>query len=216
MFRVHFELTGQTPLLFHADDVEASDSLSEWRKAPENKNLSVAGDDRSPAWTWQTYMYSDGTNVAWPSQNIMVGLRSAGAQITLKKQKTYKEISQSGLVIESEFCDFLCDGKQLGMEQITDLRDMTFKEQADAVQDLGFRLFVKRARVGQAKHVRVRARFDNWTIRGTISVVAPEITYEALTTLFEIAGRGGQGDWRPNCKTPGPFGMFQAELKKAK
>jgi len=42
-----FKLTGATPLLVHADDVEKADLLKAWRKNPENKNLSVPGDDRS-------------------------------------------------------------------------------------------------------------------------------------------------------------------------
>ena len=45
-----YTLTGIAPLLHHKDDVELSDELSAWRLDPANKNLSVKGDDRSPAW----------------------------------------------------------------------------------------------------------------------------------------------------------------------
>ena len=107
---VAFELNGVMPLIMHQDDVEASDTLMEWRKDPANKNLSVAGDDRSPAWTWHTYVYSDGTNITIPAANLMVALRQAGTQLILKKQKTFKEISQSGLLIPSEYLDFRCNG----------------------------------------------------------------------------------------------------------
>ena len=91
--KVAFELTGEMPLLMHSDDVEAADELKEWRKDPANKDLSVAGDDRSPAWTWQTYLYSDGEHVTIPGANLMVNLRTAATQIILKKQKTFKELS---------------------------------------------------------------------------------------------------------------------------
>ena len=79
---------------------------------------------------------------------------------------------------------------------------------------MGFRLFVKRAKIGTSKHVRVRPRFDSWQIQGTINVLSPDISWEVLNTLFELAGRVGICDWRPGCKTPGPYGMFAAKLKK--
>lgn len=213
--KVAFELVGQMPLLMHQDDIIAADRLSFWRKAPENKNISQNGDDRSPAWTWQTYCYQDGNHLVMPSENIMVSLRQAGAQMMLKRQKTYKEITQSGLLIDSEYCQFLVDGKQLEWDRILDIKDKDFLSQCDAAREMGFRLWWKRARVGTSKHIRVRPRFDRWSVRGTIHVIAKEITYEALETIFSLAGRVGLGDWRPGCKTPGPFGMFQAKLKLA-
>lgn len=208
-----FELKGIMPLLMHADDIAAADKLMAWRKDPANKNVSVAGDDRSPAWTWYTYCYSDGTNIAYPQENIMVALRQAGAQLILKKQKTFKEISQSGLLIMSEFCEFYANGKQVPITALRAIEKKPFAEQADAVQKLGFKLFVKRAKIGTSKHVRVRPRFDNWSIKGRIQILANEITPEILTQLFNLAGRVGLGDWRPGCKTPGPFGMFTATVK---
>ena len=211
---VAFELTGEMPLLMHADDVMASDTLTAWRRDPANKNVSVAGDDRSPAWTWQTYLYSDGEKVVLPSQNLMVAIRQAGAQIILKKQKTYKEISQSGLLIPTEYLDFFCGGQAIPMSAINAMRDKPFAVQAEAVQKMGFRLFAKRAVIGKAKHVRVRPRFDKWSLAGTIRILVPEITFDTLETLFDLAGRVGLSDWRPGCKTPGPFGMFSAKLRK--
>lgn len=208
-----FELKGIMPLLMHADDVEAADELKRWRSDPANKNISVPGDDRSPPWTWQTYCYSDGTHLAYPQENIMVALRQAGAQLILKKQKTYKEISQSGLLIVSEFCEFQNNGKQVTTAPLTAVKNKSFAEQAAAVQKHGFKLFMKRARVGTSKHIRVRPRFDNWSIKGRIQILANEITPEILTQLFNLAGRVGLGDWRPGCKTPGPFGMFTATVK---
>ena len=212
---VQFTLTGEMPLLMHQDDVEASDVLDAWRKAPENKNSSKAGDDRSPAWTWQTYCYSDGEHLTIPSQNLMVCLRQAGAQMILKRQKTFKEISQSGLLIPTEYLRFEVGGKQIATSSLEAVRERDFSTQADAVRGLGFRLFVKRARIGQAKHIRVRARFDQWSVTGQVQVLVSEITFENLETMFGLAGRVGLGDWRPGCKTPGPYGMFSAKLRKS-
>ena len=209
-----FELQGKMPLLMHADDVESADELEAWRKAPENKNRSKAGDDRSPAWTWQTYLYSDGEHVAMPAANIMVALRTSGTQLILKRQKTFKELSQSGLLIETEMCDFLVGGRQISMAEIIAIRDQEFRDQATAAREMGFSLFVRRAAIGRSKHVRVRPRFDNWSVRGVIHVLSPDISDEILEKLFELAGRAGLCDWRPSGKTPGPFGMFTSEISR--
>lgn len=214
--RLHFELRGVTALLMHQDDVEASDRLDAWRKDPKNKGVSKAGDDRSPGWTWQTYCYHDGKSLALPAANLMVALRQAGAQMILKKQKTFKEISQSGMFIEQEFVGFQCGAplRSVPIADIAALAALSFTEQADAVRKHGFRLWLKRAKIGTSKHVRCRPRFDQWAVSGTITTVAQELTEDAVRQLFTLAGRVGLCDWRPGCKTPGPFGMFDATVEK--
>ena len=212
--RYEFTLAGRQPLLMHADDVEAADELEAWRKDPDKRKASKAGDDRSPAWTWQSYCYTDGEHLAWPAENLMVALRSAGAQLILKKQKTFKEMTQSGLIVETEFAQLLVKGKPIPLAALKEMRDKSFSEQSKHAAKLGFRLWAKRARVGQAKHVRVRPRFDEWSMRGVIVVVSPEITAEILTQLFTLAGNVGTGDWRPGCRTPGVYGQFDAALKE--
>jgi len=214
--KIRFELTGLTAVLLHNDDVEASDRLDAWRKDSKNRGVSKAGDDRSPGWTWQTYLYHDGSHISIPSQNLMVCLRSAGAQMILKKQKTFKEISQSGMGIFSEYLDFRCgpENERVAIGDIIALADMTFEQQADAVRQFGFRLFVKRAKIGTSKHIRVRPRFDQWTASGTVVTTKQELTFDAVSKLFELAGSVGLCDWRPGCKTPGPFGMFTSVLEQ--
>lgn len=213
--KLRFELTGEMPLLMHNDDVEQSDALQAWRKDPQNKVKSVAGDDRSPAWTWHTYCYHDGRNLAMPSANVAVCLRQAGAKMILKGNKTFKELTQSGMLIDTEFCEFLVAGQPVGIDKLLAIRDRPFTEQADAVRDLGFKLFVKRAKVGQSKHVRVRPRFDEWTVRGTLTIFSDDLKPEIVRQIFDLAGRVGLCDWRPGCKTPGPFGMFTATVEEA-
>jgi hypothetical protein len=103
-----FKFDSRTAMLMHADDVEAADRLKEWRKDPSNNELSVAGDDRSPPWTWRTYIYAgdiDGQKqIVIPQSNIMAALKYAGSQMTLKGNKTFKKLSQSGIAIGEEFC----------------------------------------------------------------------------------------------------------------
>lgn len=226
-----FTLTGITPLLMHADDVEQADRLDEWRKAPENKGVSKAGDDRSPPWTWKTYCYQDGQYLAIPSDNLMAALRYAGSQLILKKQKTFKSATQCGLVIRELFCPILLPVYKDPTDpesEITDWKPVKaadvdaiegpFSQHAKTAQELGFKLFVKRAPVGASKHVRVRPRFEKWMVKGTVEVAMQEFTEEVLTKLWAIAGNyAGLCDWRPaSPKSPGPFGRFTVELRELK
>lgn len=213
-----FTLTGTMPILFHADDVEASDELAAWRKDPKNKSVSVPGDDRSPPWTWTSYLYSDGHNLAMPQECIMAALRYAGAKIPSKGKSTFKSMSQSGLLIGSDFCEFLNNGEPVALADVLKFRDEPFSVHKKKARDLGFELSVKRASVGSSKHVRVRPKFDHWEVRGTIAVNEPAITADVLAQLFEIAGRlAGLCDWRPSSpKKPGPYGMFSASVAPLK
>lgn len=216
--RAEFKLIGVTPLLMHADDVDMSDMLSEWRKNPSNKGQSVAGDDRSPAWTWQTYSYLDEEGfLSIPSDNLGSCLRRAGSKIILKKQTTFKELTCSGLQIPSDFLEFLVNGDKIQFSQFVENRSEKFVDQRKRAQAAGFDLLVKRAPIGTSKHVRVRPRFKNWEVNGTIQVTAPEFDEERLNQLFTIAGTVGLGDWRPGSpKSPGRFGMFEAKVKMLK
>lgn len=217
--RYDFTFTGTTPLLMHCDDVLLADELKEWRKDEKNKASSTAGDDRSPAWTWQTYLYvNDATGkIAMPTANIMTCLRTAGSKKIMKKQTTYKEKTQSGLLIDDEYCTFLCNGKELDFGKLKN-RDSDFHAQVSKAKSYGFNLSLKRATVGMAKHVRVRPRFDKWEVRGVINVM-DEKTFgpKILEEILEHAGNAGLGDWRPSSpRAPGSFGMFTAAIKRAR
>ena len=217
--KIDFELMGMTPFLMHKDDVEGSDQLKIWRTDPKNKEISVPGDDRSPAWTWHTYIHNDGKHFALPFDMLLANLRCGGAKKILKKMKTYKESVSAGTAIDGEFVDFFTringGWKQVPIEPIVKMQHQPFAEQADRVRDLGFSLFVKRAKPEGArgsKHVRVRPRFENWKVSGTLTVSARELTFSVMEEIFNLAGRIGLGDWRPGSpKSPGPFGQYRVE-----
>ena len=209
-----FTLKGVMPLLMHADNILAADELSAWRGDPKNKSVSVAGDDRSPAWSWQSYVYHDGTSLAIPAECIMACLKSAGAKISAKRG-SFKAMTQSGLLIATDFCEFtIAGGKQIRLSDILKFKESVFAKHIEAVRKLGFDLLVKRAKIAQKKHVRVRPMFNDWQVRGVITVSEQAITEDILQQLFEIAGRlVGLGDWRPSAPTsPGPYGMFSSAL----
>lgn len=212
-----FRLIGATPLLMHADDVLASDVVSSWRKDQKNKAVSVPGDDRSPPWTWQTYLYHDGGRLAIPSENIMPMLRHAASKIPAKKGRgTYRDLSQSGISLPESYCRFTSNGKPIPIAEINRFKDEPFRVHLEEARKLGFDLLIKRAKLSTSKNVRVRAMFSSWEVSGEIVVSEPALDEDLIRTMFGLAGRvSGLGDWRPSSpRSPGPYGMFTAEIER--
>lgn len=218
--RFEFTLTGTSALLMHFDDVEWADDIDAWRLDPDNakKAGEKSGDDRRPAWTWVGYCYKDEkNNLAIPGVNLLSNFKKAGSRVPLKGTKTFKEIAVSGIFIEQEYLAFTNGGKQVPFGPLAKLveNETNFRAHVTLAESLGFKLFVKRAKIGAAKHVRVRPRFDRWTASGTLEVLDDRITPDILEKIFQQAGRIGLGDWRPGSpQSPGPFGMFTSKLKK--
>lgn len=210
------KLTGTMPLLMHADSVEWADKMEAWQKIPENKKNSKAGDDRTPAWRWLGYVYHDDKHLCLPSDNLMTALREGGAKVpTGKGQSTFKKQSQTGIIVDQT--GWPIEGTK-GLISWADIRQLMEEDDFSAHQSrasaLGFDLFVKRAKVGQSKHVRVRPRFNHWTASGTVTVLDETITRNVFEHILVNAGRYcGIGDWRPSSpKSPGPWGQFRAEI----
>ena len=212
--KLQFTLRSATALLMHNDDILAADELERWRKDPANKQKSRPGDDRTPPWTWMTYLYHDGEFLAMPSINIMVCLRGAAAKVlTGKRQQTFKEMSQSGLFIPDEYCEFLVNGKQIKVADLEKFKDEDFPTHLKQCEKLGFKLYAKRARIGQSKHIRVRPRFDNWTVRGSIEILTDDLNIDRVQQFFDL--NGGIGDWRPSSPVgKGQWGQFTTEVVK--
>lgn len=214
------ELTGNMPLLLHGDDLEWRAAMTAWRADPENKAKSVPGDDRSPAWTWIGGVYHDGRVLGIPSDNLMTALREGGARVSVpgKRSLTYKRQSQSGLVVNEILWPLVTKAGEIPYGAIDALRTVEdFEVHKATVSKLGFELFSKGARIGQSKHVRVRAKLPAWSACGTVTVFDETITQGVLENILTAAGRYcGIGDWRPSSpKSPGPYGTFTAVLKEA-
>jgi hypothetical protein len=204
------------PFLMHQDNVSWRAHMKKWQTDPDNKGKSVAGDDRSPAWTWMGGVYHDGKYVGIPSDNLMTMLREGGARVsTGKGAQTYKRQSQSGLVVNEILWPVVGPKGLVSWPALEGLLAETdFEVHERAASAAGFDLFVKSARVGQSKHVRVRARFPSWSASGTVTVFDDTITSNVLETILTHAGRYcGVGDWRPSSpKSPGPYGTFTATV----
>lgn len=220
MANLEFEINGTTPLLVHADNIDGADQLDQWRKNPQNKGLSRAGDDRSPAWTWLTYLYvDDDRRLAIPQENIMAALVRAGSYVSIGRNKTLKRSASSGLHIPQERLPLLVNGKPVDTTPFSEaMLSATFDQYKGMAAAVGIELWSKRAKIGQAKHVRVRPKIKKWSIVGRLDIRLPEFTEDVVRELFAIAGRRvGLGDWRPDSpKSPGPYGQFTATVRKAK
>lgn len=224
MERYRVKITGgPTSMLMHADDVEAADKLRAVRDGQKaNKKASVSGDDRSPAWSWKTYLYADGGNIIVPTANIQTAMMKAGAEFKLDKRKSLKGATMSLLRFEDIGWPLYVDAKRaLTTKQIDSIDDEDpFEEHAKAALGMGFILDVRRAAVGMSKHVRVRPKFaPGWWCEGTMMNTNPELVSEdTLRKLLTYCGdMVGIGDWRPSSpKKPGPHGRFTIELKKLK
>jgi len=219
MERYKVTLTGETDLLMNSDNLDFDAILEKWKRDPANKGESVAGDDRSPAWRWLRCLYSEGGLVVIPSDNLMTALREGGAKVpTGKRGATFKRQTQSGLMVDQIGWPIMVGGKSISArglkEQLADEKD--FDVHQEAAMGMGFDLFVKRARIGRAKHVRVRPRFSaGWTASGTISVIDETITKDVLQMILDYSGTlCGLCDWRPSSPSaPGPFGRFTAVVE---
>lgn len=213
-------ITGTQPLLMHADDIEWADEMERWKLDKDHKKLSKAGDDRTPAHRWIGSLYRDEAGeVVMPTENLMRCLMEGGAMVLVpggRSGKTFKAQTQSGIMPRALGWPLLVSGKRIDGKPIEALLgEKDFSVHKETVETLGFSLFVKRARIGASKHVRVRPRFDSWQASGDLVVVDEQITEAVLTDIFEMAGTyKGLGDWRPSSKTPGTFGMFTARIER--
>ena len=212
-------ITGKTPLLMHQDNIEWADFMEAWKNNPENKKASKAGDDRTPAWRWIGCAYHNGDVLGLPQGNIMRSLMEGGAMVPVpggRSGKTFKAQTQSGMMSVEPFWEMLTKhGGAISWSDVEAMKDIAdFQGQKEMAKGLGFDLFVKRAKIGMSKHIRVRPIFDaGWKLHGRIAVWDEQITREVLGQIFEYAGQyKGLGDWRPGGKTPGPYGMFSAKI----
>ena len=214
MDQYQITLKGLTPLLMHNDNLAFSETVMAWRKAPENKEYSVSGDDRTPPWTWVGYLYHDGQTIGVHSDNLMTMLREGGAKVlTGKGKETYKKHTQSGLMIDQQQWHLYTGGDTISIDEIKALIGNTeFHQHLTVAEKMGFELLVKRAKIGRAKHIRVRPLFREWELRGSLTVIDKDlsgITREILQIVLNQAGAVcGLCDWRPSSPNSGTFGKF--------
>lgn len=203
-------------MLHNADDFRWQEKVKAWQKHPDNKKITVAGDDRSPAFTWLGKLYHDGEMVTVPSDNVMTMFREGGAGVIVSGKKTFKAQTQSGIIPLSPEWTLYANNEIIPVEDILKLEeDPDFDNHIKAVNKHGFDLFIKRAKIGRAKHIRVRPIFYDWRLEGEIIIIDEMITDEVLGYILDIGGsQKGLCDWRPSSPTPGRFGTFIATFER--
>ena len=206
-------LTGATPLIMHANDLDWRAQMDTWLLNPTNKKSSKAGDDRTPAYRWLGACYHDGHVLGVPSDNLMTMLREGGTKVPKSGNKTWKTETQTGLVVNEILWPFVPAVPWAPLSEL--ITELDFRRHVDVARDLGIDLFAKPCKVGTSSHVRVRPRFNTWTIAGTITVLDDTLTRAILQMILDEAGvRCGLGDWRPSApKKPGPWGKFVATVE---
>jgi len=219
MKQYNITLEGLSPLLMHNDNLAFNEKIKAWQKDPENKAHTIAGDDRTPPWTWIGYLYHDGKHIGMAGDNIMTMLREGGVKVkTGNGKETYKKQTQSGIILDQQqFQLFANGGQPVAIDKIKPLiGNLKFSDHIEVAESLGFELLIKRAKVGRSKHIRVRPLFREWVLQGSLTVLDPELTgltKETLTTIFNQAGAlCGIGDWRPSSPSSGVFGKFKPEI----
>lgn len=221
MRKYEITLSGKTPLLMHWDNIGWADQMDAWKNNPANKKNSKAGDDRTPAFRWIGYTYTDGEHITMPSENIMRSIMEGGAMVPVpggKSGKTFKSQSQSGMMCLDSDWKMQVSGELVEIAKLHALlQEDDFEKHQEVARNLGFELHVKRAKVGTSKHIRVRPMFRDWQCSGVIVVKDEQITESVLRDILSYAGTyKGLGDWRPGSKTPGAFGMFDVDLQAIK
>lgn len=211
-------LNGVTPLLLHRDNITFSEQVRAWTKNPANKKISTAGDDRTPAWTWIGYTYEANGLMTIDSDNLMSMLKDGGKKCPAAKGKgSLKAATQSGILVNEIGWPIVGPKGVVKMDKISALasNEVTdFEKHVSLAESLGFQLFVKRAKIGQSKHVRVRPRFEQWSASGTITVLDETLDKKTLENLLTMAGRYcGICDWRPGSISSGRFGCFTVDIK---
>lgn len=223
------QFTGTTPLLTSNLNVEWQDRISAWIKDSANKAISKAGDDRTPAWGWLGRLYYDGGLIVMPADNLNACFADAGRFVPLSGKQTYQRVVCSGMTVKEFYWPIVIDDKTVKVQQFLDLMDEGDTKEDHETKHCalasknGFELWPKHAALhdskgGVKKVIRVRPRFDKWSLQGTINVFDDLLTPAIVKQVLTFAGtRVGLGDWRPSSpKKPGHFGLFDVKVSPVK
>lgn len=208
------QLTGTDPMLWHRDNLEFDPKVKDWQKI--NKD-TPKGDDRHPAWKYIGSFYHNNKILGLDSMTLAANLSEAAKGITMQGKKTYKEPAQTAVEYDSTFVAVKINGREVPVKSFAKLMDdneQDIQKHIDNAESLGLSLDIRRVKVGQAKHVRVRPRLpEGWTAEFKITVDDDIISKETLEQIYHLAGtKKGLGDWRPGAPKPGTFGRFSTTL----
>lgn len=190
MLNVQIDITGETALLMHADTL--ADPLAEVTKAfkrVSGKRTKTDADHEEMAWQeFRAGLYLEDGKVVIPNRNIMKNLIE-GARVTKSGPKV-----ERGVTITGSSFPLIYDGPS---------------DPAALYADKNFvsRMTVK---VGQARTVRCRPLFRQWSVSVTALIDPAIVSVDELADIAANAGALiGMGDYRKG----GGFGRFTATVK---
>lgn len=241
------KLDGKTALFIHQDDVTKADEVEDWRI--DNPNTKRGDDRcPSWTWLTYLYenngmLVIPQINIMALFRDSGQKIPMKAVDETCKTTASLKSETQSQLVIEGDAV-LKVNGKALKYKTLQDIAMLegnssseslgsarkdkqaasrrargAFALQCKAAQEVGIRLDVRRATIGQAKHVRVRPVCDVWSCEFPVIATGDIFTkQDNFERLLQMAGRFiGIGDWRPGSpKKPGPYGQFEPTVKVVK
>lgn len=202
-------IENMTPMLMHHNNLMARDAI-----AARGRQGGKAGDDRYPADIWKASLYVDEKNICIPTENFLAALMKAGMGVNIGRMKSLKAASQD--IFFSDINIPIYVNNALISRESIDSISGTFSEHCEAVKKFGFSLYIKPVVVQGKSHVRVRPRFDHWTAKTTFETDNEDLLSGEgrMELLWRGAGKAGVGDWRPNSKKPGMYGMFKATVNR--
>lgn len=181
-------LTGVAPILLHSGQmIDPRNEYARAMKAVSSKKMKTDADHEEMARIeWMAGLYLRGGKVVLPSEVIEAALVSAA-----KKTRAGKT-AQAGLFCESDAPLIFPDA------------DKT----PDALWGMGKRYaWGAPVRVGQARVIRTRPRFDEWGADVALTFDDTLLNRAAVVDMLTVCGdQIGLCDWRPK------FGRFAVEV----
>ncbi len=179
---LRFKIAGVSPLLMH--NGQLSDPLNEWSKAMKRVSGKRAKTDADleelSRLEWYGSLYTEGGLPCLPGYVIEAAITNAA-----RKSKRGKQ-AQAGVI---------CPGNYPLMYDAMGTLDELWGA-------ANHRLKVP-VRVGQARVIRTRPKFDNWSAEIEVMYDPSQLNDQDIREILVICGEAvGLGDWRPK------FGRF--------
>ena len=182
-----FTIKGTLPMLMHNSQLASPlNAYAKQLKQVSSKRTKTDEDHESMALIEARggLYYNDVDGIHVPGENIEATILGAA-----KLQKLGTTLKRGARVVDIN-CPLVYDGP-------TDPDEL--------IRTDGF-LFAKLVKVGQARVLRTRPIFNNWSLTFTIAYAPEHLNQETIIDLVKNSGElVGLGDWRPR------FGLFSVE-----
>jgi hypothetical protein len=184
-----FRITGTSPLLLH--NGQTSDPLNEWskklKKVTSKRNKTDEDHAEIGRIEFFAGLYSENGRIVIPADVIDACLLNGAKRFKLGQKY------QSGCYVK-EVAPLVFDGDKLPF---------------DKLYERGQNALRVAVRVGQAKTMRTRPMFNEWSMTFDVEYFEDTLDGDQVELIVKTAGEQiGVGDWRPR------YGRFKVEMVK--